>query len=53
MVVATSMNDYREDFVAQGITPAFRAGSRTQMMGAVNQVNSSGKIPFNECKAFE
>lgn len=38
MVVATSMNDYREDFAGQGVTPTFRAASRAQMMDAVNQV---------------
>jgi hypothetical protein len=38
MVVATSLNDYREDFTAQGILPTFRAGSRAQMMSAVNRV---------------
>ena len=47
MVVATSLNDYREDFAAQGILPSFRASSRTKMMYAVNRVATVVLAPLS------
>jgi hypothetical protein len=47
MVVATSLNDYREDFAAQGILPTFRASSRTEMMNAVNRVATDILAPLS------
>ena len=47
MVVATSLNDYREDFAAQGILPSFRASSRAEMMYAVNRVATGILAPLS------